>query len=98
MIITQIPVQYYNGDNEPVAFIAFDEFNATDSAEPTSRVLNGSSDHGYAEEWAENGYIMLDGEKRPASRIYLFDESEISDDPENYPWDEKHAARILLGD
>lgn len=96
--ITTIPVQYTNSDNKPVAMVSFNDFNSTGNAEPTSRVLDGSIDHGYAEEWAENGYIILDGEKRQVTLIYLFEENEISDEPENYPWDEKHAARLLLAD
>jgi hypothetical protein len=74
---------------------------ATGNAEPTSRVLNGSRDHGYAEEWSEPA-VMPDGRK--CSRIYLFTESEIVNDDgepleaENYPWDDGHVARILLAD
>lgn len=74
---------------------------ATGNAEPTSRLLDGSQDHGFAEEWAESA-VMPDGRK--CSRIYLFESSEIVNDDgepleaENYPWDDAHVARILLAD
>lgn len=93
------PVQYTNsGDERPVAFAAFSEFEPSGDAVPTSRVLDGSSDDGFDEEWAEPGYVVIDGEKRQASRMYLFDASETGDDASEYPWDEKHVARIILGD
>ena len=93
------PVQYTNsGDERPVAFAAFSEFEPSGDAVPTSRVLDGSSDHGFDEEWAEPGYVVIDGEKRQASRMYLFDASETGDDASEYPWDEKHVARIILRD
>lgn len=70
---------------------------ATGNAEPTGRVLDGSEDHGYAEEWAEPA-VLPDG--RECSRMYLFAADEIvSDDgepleAEDYPWDDAHVARI----
>ena len=96
-LTVRLPVQY-NNSSEPVAYIAFDAFEYGGNAEPTNRVLDGSGDHGYAEEWAEPGHVVIDGERRPASLMYLFDEEECGDDPENYPWDEHHAVRILLRD
>ena len=74
---------------------------ATDSAQPTSRVLDGSSDHGYAQEWLEPA-VMPDGTQ--CKRVYLFDDDDITDDDgepleaEDYPWDDNHVARILLND
>ncbi len=93
-----IPVQYTTGDATPVALVAFDDFSAGGNAAPTCRVLDGSCDHGSAEEWAEPGHIVIDGERRPAERIYLFDADEVADDADNYPWDTEHCARILLRD
>lgn len=76
--------------------------NATGgNAVPTSRVLDGGEDHGYAEEWQEPA-VLPDG--RECYRMYLFDSSEIVNDngepleAENYPWDDDHVARILLAD
>lgn len=95
------PVQFTNSQSEvPVAVVSFGDFDVNDNAEPTGRVLDGSDDHGYAEEWAESGFVSIDGEKRSAARIYLFTAEEIAEieEPENYPWDEKHVARILLKD
>ena len=73
----------------------------TGNAEPTSRVLNGSSDHGAAEEWLEPA-VLPDGRK--CYRVYLFDESDITDDEgnpldaENYPWSDEQVKRIKLAD
>lgn len=72
-----------------------------ENAQPTSRLLDGSEDHGYSEEWAEPA-TMPDGRK--CHRMYLFDEDDISDDngdpldPESYPWDNNHVKRIILID
>jgi hypothetical protein len=93
-----IPVQYTNGDAKPEAFVAFGAFDATDNAEPSSRVLDGSIDHGFAEEWLEPGTVVIDGQARPAVRVFLFDESDITEQAEDYPWDAEHCARILLRD
>lgn len=67
-----------------------------DCAEPTSRLLAGSEDHGYAEEWQEPA-VLPDGRK--CYRMYLFDAEDIADkDPEFYPWDDDHVRRIILVD
>ena len=72
------------------------------NAEPTSRLLDGSEDHGYAEEWQEPA-LMPDG--RPCYRMYLFDSEELIDEltgeqinAEDYPWDDDHVRRIILVD
>lgn len=71
----------------------------TGNAQPTSRVLEGSEDHGFAEEWAEPA-VLPSGEK--CRRMYLFSADEIvSDDgepleAEDYPWDDEHVARINI--
>lgn len=93
-----IPVQHTIGDLSPVAHVEFGDFRPSGNAFPTSRVLEGSVDHGVAEEWAEPGSIILDGESRPAQRCYLFDADEVCDEAEDYPWDAEHCARILLTD
>jgi len=72
-----------------------------DNAYPTSRVLDGSSDAGYAEEWAEPAKLP-DG--RQCLKIYLFDDDDIVDsdgeprEPEWYPWDDEHVARVVVTD
>ncbi|MDD5060685.1 MAG: hypothetical protein PHN44_00170 [Candidatus Marinimicrobia bacterium] len=74
---------------------------ATDQAVPTGRLLDGSSDHGYVEEWQEPA-ILPDG--RQCYRMYLFDDDDITDEEGNhldadcYPWDNDHVRRILLAD
>jgi hypothetical protein len=80
---------------------ALAEVETGTQAYPTSRLLDGSSDHGYAEEWAEPA-TLPDG--RPCLRMYLFDDEDIHDEEgepllaENYPWDHEHVRRILLLD
>ena len=72
------------------------------SAVPTSRLLDGSDDHGYAQEWQEEAK-MPDGRK--CMRMYLFTQADMADsdgneyeDAENLPWDDEHVARIILLD
>ncbi|MDP3770850.1 MAG: hypothetical protein Q8R16_00950, partial [bacterium] len=71
----------------------------TGDAYPTSRVLEGSSDHGYAEEWAEPA-MLPDGTE--CYRMYLFaDDEVIGEDgeplePDMLPWDDEHVARIKI--
>lgn len=69
-----------------------------DGAEPTSRVLDGSEDHGYAQEWSEEAR-MPDGRK--CYRMYLFTAEEVEaagENSEDLPWDDEHVARIILAD
>ena len=61
-----------------------------DGAEPTGRVLDGSPDHGYREEWVEYGTYR----GRPVTVVYLFDDDDLLDDDDreieeadHYPWD-----------
>jgi len=96
----KVHLTYSNTERETDEIIDSEMAEPIDVAEPTSRVLDGSSDHGYAQEWAEPA-ILPDGRK--CSRIYLFDEDDIVDengdyieDSENLPWDEEHVARIVL--
>jgi hypothetical protein len=93
-----INVQYTHGDLTPAGVVAFDAFESLGNAYPTSRLLDGSSDHGFAEEWAEPGCVLINGELRPAQAIYLFTADEINSDANRYPWDAAHVARILLLD
>ncbi|MBU1039808.1 MAG: hypothetical protein KKF77_01755 [Proteobacteria bacterium] len=74
-------------------------FASSGNAEPTSRVLEGSNDHGYAEEWVERG--TYNGE--PCRLVYLFDDADICDadgnpleEADSYPWDVEHMARIIM--
>lgn len=67
-------------------------------AYPTNRVLDGSSDHGWAEEWTEAA-TLPDG--RECYRVYLFDTADLAaadGNPENYPWGDDHVRRIVLAD
>lgn len=62
-------------------------------AYPTSRVLTGSSDAAFAEEWEECGEYR----GYPAKLIYLFTEEDIKglDEPSLFPWEDA-AARIIV--
>lgn len=92
----QVPVHYSGGP----AFGQVDSsaFAPSGNAQPTSRVLDGSADHGFAEEWAEPGTVVIDGETLRASRIYLFEAEEVTEDADNYPWDDAHVARVIVLD
>lgn len=96
-----VQISYSNTSNPANELVEPSLTNGTGNAEPTSRVLDGSEDHGYAEEWAEPA-VLPDGRK--CSRMYLFDADEIVNDDgvpleaENYPWDDAHVARILLSE
>ena len=77
----------------------FNLFVSLDNAEMTGRILEGTDDHGYAEEWSERG--TYNGE--PCTLIYLFDNDDICDangneleETDQYPWDLEHMARIIM--
>jgi hypothetical protein len=96
-----VNVTWYNYAAHGTEMIDAAEVKATGNAFPTSRVLNGSSDHGYEQEWFEPA-VLPDG--RSCYRVYLFDEGDITDDngdpidAEDYPWDDQHVRRIKLRD
>ena len=97
----QIVVTYHNNDDRSQAqgTISANMVNPTDQAVPTGRLLDGSCDHGYVEEWQEPA-ILPDG--RECYRIYLFAAEDIYTDDgypidaDEYPWDDDHVARIIL--
>lgn len=89
-------VELVNGSS---ATVDLDTVVMSGDAEPTSRVLDGSQDHGYAEEWAESGTLQ-DGTK--VKVMYLFDDEDICDEDgypveaEYYPWDSRHVRRVVV--
>jgi len=93
----KVQVNYYNNTVDGSEMIDPALVTATDNAEPTSRVLSGSEDGGYAQEWQEPA-IMPDGRK--CNRMYLFTQDEIDavEDAEDLPWDDEHVVRIILID
>lgn len=98
--VRTVEISYYNHSDKKNELIDPELVVATDSAVPTGRVLDGSEDHGYTEEWAEPA-VLPDG--RVCSRMYLFSADEIVNDgepleAEDYPWDDAHVARILLSE
>jgi hypothetical protein len=100
-IMRTVEISYYNHSQAGSELIDPALVPRTGNAQPTSRVLEGSSDHGYAQEWAEPA-VLTDGRK--CERIYLFTADEIVDDAgepleaEDYPWDDDHVRRIRLLD
>lgn len=82
----------YRGTSKVQAMIDPAELVSTGNAQPSGRVLDGSEDHGYAEEWLEPcTYRGMD-----CMAVYLFDEDEV--DAGDYTWDAKHIARVYLDD
>lgn len=60
-------------------------YNEIEQAEATGRVLDGSSDHGYDEEYI--GYGEMQG--KPVKAVYLIDynEHDGSEDPDFWDWE-----------
>lgn len=82
--------------SEVIGYADFDDFTTERNAEPTSRVLDGSRDHGWDQEWAVDGTIFLNGEHVDARMIFLFDAGDVeSEDASEWPWQER-AARIVV--
>jgi len=96
-----VQISAYNHSDSSCEVIDPTLVEATGNAEPTGRLLDGSEDHGYAEEWAESA-ILPDG--RTCQRMYLFAANEIIGDDgepleaEDYPWDDEHVMRIKTSD
>lgn len=96
-MIRTVEISPYNHSQATNKLIDPSTVVAIGNAEPTSRVLDGSEDHGFAEEWAEPA-VLPDGEK--VYRMYLFTADEIVNDDgepldaEDYPWDDAHVWRI----
>ena len=89
-----IPVEQ---GNAVVAHANFDEFTTEHDAEPTSRVLDESRDHGWDQEWAVDGTIFFGDEHVDARMIFLFDDDDLDYDKDasEWPWEER-AARIVI--
>ncbi len=85
----------YRGSSKVLAMIDPAELVSTGNAHPSGRVLDGSEDHGYAEEWMEPcTYRGME-----CMAVYLFDGDEVDhEDAGDYPWDAKHIARVYLDD
>ena len=63
-----------------------------DGAYPTGRRLPGQWEQNNRQEWAERGTI--DGEA--ATVFYLFDNSEVSGDGSDMPFDADHVSQIKI--
>jgi hypothetical protein len=81
---------------QTVAHANFDDFTTEHQPVPTSRVLGGSRDHGWDQEWAADGTIFFDGKHIDARMIFLFDADDVeNEDASEWPWEER-AARIEI--
>jgi hypothetical protein len=72
------------------------KYTETDQAVPTSRLLDGSSDHGYWQEYVGHGTV--DG--IPVVAVYLLDHDQADiEDEGNYDWDTAlDNGRIVVDD
>lgn len=68
--------------------VSIDDYYETVSAEPTSRMIEGSRDHGYFIEYTGEGKVKLDGKEVNVTAVYLFEEDEYKNDMEAYDGDE----------
>jgi len=95
-----IPITRLGNIEKPIGQIEYSEIEETDNAEPTNRVLDGSYDHGMAEEWSAP--CTLFGGAGVGVVIYLFPRRVITDDAgetieaEFYPWTEQYCARVIV--
>lgn len=81
--------------------VTLSSITSSGNAEPTSRVLAGSSDHGYDQEWIEPA-TLADGRK--CSLVYLLNDEDFEDengkaydDLSNVDW-AAHLVRVRLED
>lgn len=82
--------------NEVIGRCGYNDFSTERDPEPTSRVLDGSRDDGWDQEWAVDGTIFLDGEHVDARMIFLFDADDVeNEDAGEWPWEDR-AARIII--
>ena len=64
-------------------------------AQPTNRVLDGSADSDYAQEWSAPATFR----GHSCTVYYLFDDEEVAEageDAGDLPWDWDHVSRIIL--
>jgi len=81
------------GNTTPVGRVTASGFVGDGQAYATGRVLAGTDDHGFEQEWAEKG-ILVDGRK--AEAIYLFEAGDCDgEELDSYPWS-KRLARFRL--
>ena len=86
-------VRLYDGNS--ILLVDPSNIESIGQAYPSNRVLQGSSDSQYSEEWLEDG-LLPDG--RECTLVYLFDDDDIDGlDPEDYPWDDG-LNRIRVND
>jgi len=93
-------VDVYEAVTNTIKFeVEYDDCESLGNAEPTSRLLNGTSDFWADEEWVEP-VKLPDG--RTGERYYLFDKETVDtccdsgNGPEDYPWDLEHCTKIIL--
>lgn len=96
--MTSLPI-YLDNCTPSGEQVDFSAIKSTGNAEPSSRILNGSSDHGFDQEWLEPA-TLADG--RACSLVYLLndedfldEDGEPFDDLSNVDWFE-HLVRVRL--
>jgi len=78
--------------------VDIEALDVADMAEATSRCLSGTDDF-WGVEYIERMIDKKTGKKYDI--VYLFDEDDMMHmdnsprDPEDYPWDEEHIARVF---
>jgi len=98
--MTTLPI-YSNNSHATGEFVELVAIKSNGIAECTSRVLDGSSDHGYDQEWLEPA-TLADG--RECSLVYLLNNEDFEDengdaydDLSNVDW-LGHLVRVKLED
>jgi nitrous oxidase accessory protein NosD len=62
-------------------------YNETSQPQITSRLLEGSSDHGYYMEYVGYGTVEFNGEKINVKAVYLFDDDVKNVEECDFYWD-----------
>lgn len=98
--MANLPVFEAGNYRSPIATASPATFKGDGQGFPTGRLLNGTDDHGMAEEWAERGTVEIEGKPVAVQMIYLFAASDIEgmDEPENYPWSHCAARFVIVAE
>ena len=75
-------------NSESLFTSVIENYKEQDSAQSTSRLLDGSYDHGYYVEYVGYGYLTVDKIKYWVKAVYLFEEEEYKEAMEMYDGDE----------
>ncbi len=74
-----------------IGYASIEDYNEQKSAVATSRLLDGSQDHGYDAEYVGYGTLNFNGKTIEIKAVYLFDKEEMHEaddgDEGNLPWE-----------